>query len=70
MRRDGYFSVKPNNLQCDANGRNCKFTGAAEGTATAAGRARAPPPPAGLGAKDVADGKFLREDLDLLRGNF
>ena len=26
VRRDGLLSVKPNNLICDSNGRNCKFT--------------------------------------------
>ena len=33
--RDGYFSVKPNNILCDDDGRNCKFTGAMPGTASA-----------------------------------
>ena len=33
--RDGYFSVKPNNIFCDDDGRNCKFKGAMPGTASA-----------------------------------
>lgn len=33
--RDGYFSIKPNNILCDDDGRNCKFNGAMPGTATA-----------------------------------
>ena len=62
IRRDGYFSVKPANLLCDSNGRNCKFAGPT-GTPTGA-------PGTGLETGDVPDGKFLREDLELLRGNF
>ena len=58
VRRDGMLSVKPNNLQCDDAGRNCKFVGP---TGTAA---------AGRSAGGVPDGKFLREDLELLKGAF
>ena len=58
IRRTGYFSVQPANMQCDANGRNCKFTGAAGGAATSGATTR---------GGDVPDGKFLREDLELLK---
>ena len=60
IRRDGYLSIKPNNMQCDANGRNCKFTGPSGSAPGGSPR----------NAGDVADGKFLREDLELLKGNF
>lgn len=59
IRRDGVLSVKPANLLCDANGRNCKFAGP---TTTST--------PGPRGPDEVPDGKFLRDDLDFLKGNF
>ena len=55
--RSGYLSVRPSNMQCDANGRNCKFSGP---VGTSAAGSTAP--------GDVADGKFLRSDLEMLKG--
>ena len=55
VRRDGFLSVKPNNMACDANGRNCKFVGP---TGTVA--------PSPL-EDEVPAGKFLREDLEMLK---
>ena len=43
--RDGYLSVKPNNLQCDADKRNCKFSGAMPGTVSALPAYKPTPPP-------------------------
>ena len=60
VRRDGFLSVKPNNLRCDAAGRNCKFIGPA---ASAYNLDNIRPD-----ADEVPDGKILREDLELLRG--
>ena len=55
VRRDGLLSIKPNNMQCDATGRNCKFVGAAGAVAPTSS------------PDDVPAGKFLREDLELLK---
>ena len=43
--RDGYLSVKPNNLQCDEEKRNCKFSGAMPGTVSALPAYKPTPPP-------------------------
>ena len=56
VRRDGLLSIKPNNLRCDDEGRNCKFVDRAAGNA--------PPSPRG----ELPDGKLLRNDLELLKG--
>ena len=50
------MSIKPNNLRCDDEGRNCKFVDRAAGNA--------PPSPRG----ELPDGKLLRNDLELLKG--
>jgi hypothetical protein len=42
--RDGLM-VRPNNLKCDADGRNCKFDGAMPGSASAKPAYKYTPPP-------------------------
>ena len=61
VRRDGALSIKPNNLVCDENKRNCKFSGSMAEELRNPGR---------RSAESVPDGKMLREDLELLRGAF